>query len=29
MPTSVTFHPVGPHTYDIGAIAVNICDRSH
>lgn len=29
MPTSVTFHPVGLLVYDIGAIAVNICDRGH
>ena len=29
MPTSVTFHPGGHLVYDIGAIAVNICDRSH
>lgn len=26
MPTSVTFHPVGHHIYNIGTVAVNICD---
>lgn len=26
MPTSVTFHPVGHHIYNIGIAAVNICD---
>lgn len=26
MPTSVTFHPVGHHIYNIGTTAVNICD---
>lgn len=29
MPTSVTFHPIEPHIYNIGAVAVNICDIDH
>lgn len=29
MRTSVTFHPIEPHIYNIGTIAVNICDIGH
>ena len=29
MSTSVTFHPIEPHIYNIGAVAVDICDIGH